>query len=395
MLSVRDRGDVFLLRLPCVILIIGLSSNSLALVDSVLLTLLGLRYFLLVSLLLIVVLTVVEIVVLPLSLYLGLGTEFAEAFSVLDLDVGGVYLLDPLRRELLESLLLNVEVSAGGASTCSTDSSSATRLTGLVLDRTRPRNGLDGRVEFRDVILTLDLFDEGALVVVVVVVASDELTLRLVNPNGRGCETAAIVDLLADAIVALVVVDVVDEVVAGRVVSKISVAESSTSFTESVMESGLSTLGLTLIDGFSGGSTLITVKTSVEVEAVVVGVVDAKVVVLAVVLDCPSESSSSLVGEVVISSEDTLDKFSDVVVFEVVPLNLCTLLYLKDFGNNVNRIARRNVLLLKRNVVYRNLESIVGEPLFFSVDRSTPAESPPFSEFLKLVITKSYNKYFM
>lgn len=341
MLSVRDRGDVFLLRLPCVILIIGLSSNSLALVDSVLLTLLGLRYFLLVSLLPIVVLTVVEIVVLPLSLYLGLGTEFAEAFSVLDLDVGGVYLLDPLRRELLGSLLLNVEVSAGGASTCSTDSSSATRLTGLVLDRTRPRNGLDGRVEFRDVILTLDLFDEGALVVVVVVVASDELNLRLVKPNGRGCETVAIVDLLADAIVVFVVVD---EVVAGRVVSKISVAESSTSFTESAMESGLSTLGLTLIDGFSGGSTLITVKTSVEVEAVVVGVVDAKVVVLAVVLDCPSESSSSVVGEVVISSEDTLDKFSDVVVFEVVPLNLCTLLYLKDFGNNVNRIARRNVL---------------------------------------------------
>lgn len=378
LLSVRDRSDVFLLRLPCVILIIGLSSNSLVLVDSVLLTLLGLRNFLLVSLVLIV-LTVVEVVVLPLSLYLGLGAEFAETSSVFALEVGGVYLLDPLLRDLLGSLFLNVEVSARGAST---SSSSTTRLTGLVLDRTRPRNGLDGRVEFRDAILTLDLLDGGVLVVVVVV-ASEELNLRLAKPNGRGCETAAIVDLLADAIVVLVVV-VVDEVVAGRVVNKISVADSSTSFAESGVESVVSTLGLTL-DGFFDGSRLITVKISVEVEVVVVGAVDVEVVVLAVVLlACISESSSSFVGEVVISNEDRLDKFSN--GFEV-PLNLCTLLYLKDFGNNVNYIAIN--VSMKRNVVYRNLESIVGEPSFLSVvARSTPVKSPPFSEFLKLIIIK-------
>lgn len=274
-----------------------------------LLTLLGLRNFLLLSLSIVVVLTVVEIVVLPLSLYLGLGTEFVKTSFVLDLDVGEVNLLDPLLRDLLGSLLLNVEVSTCGASTCSTDSSSATRLAGLVLDRTRPRNGLDGRVELRDVILTLDLLD-GPLVVVVVV-ASDELNLRLVKPNGRGCETVAIVDLLADSVVVFVVV--VDEVVAGNVVNKISVAESSTSFIESVVEPVLSTLGLTL-DGFSGGSTLITVMTSVEVEVVVVGVVDEKVVVLSVVLDCTSGFSSSFAGKVVISNEDTLDKFSGLFV---------------------------------------------------------------------------------
>lgn len=309
-----------------------------ALIDSVLLILLGLRYFFLLSLSMVVVLMVVEIVVLPLSLYLGLGTEFVEERMsfVLDLDVGGVNLLDPLLRDLLKSLLLNVEVSTRGASTCSTDSSSVTRLAGLVLDRTRPRNGLDGRVEFRDVILTLDLFD-GPLVVVVVVV-SDELNLRLVKPNGRGCETVAIVDLLAVAVVVFVVV--VDEVVAGNVVNKISVAEFSTSFIESVVELVLSILGLTL-DGFSGGSTLITVMTSVEVEVVVVGVVDEKVVVLSVVLDCTSGYSFSFAGGVVISNEDTLDKFCE--LFEAMPLNLCMLVYLKDFKSNVNRIMMQKV----------------------------------------------------
>lgn len=298
-----------------------------ALVDSVLLSLLGLRYFLLVSLA--IVLTVVEVVVLALPLYLGFGTEFVETSFAVDLDVGEVYLLNPLLRDLLESLLLNVEVSTCKASTCSTGSSSTTRVAGLVLDRTRPRNGLDGRVEFRDVILTLDLLN-GALVVVVV--ASDELNLRLVKPNGRGCETAAIVDLPADA----VDVFVVDEVVAGSVVNKISVTESSTSFVESVIELVLSTLGLTLNE-FSDGSTLIMVTTSVEVEVVVVDVVDAKVVVLSVVLDGTSEYSSSFVGKaVVISNEDTLDKFSE--FFEAMPLNLCMLVYLKDFKNNVNHI---------------------------------------------------------
>jgi len=188
-------------------------------------------------------------------------------------------------------------------------------------------------VEFRDVILTLDLFN-GALVVVV---ASEELNLRLVKPNGRGCETAAIVDLPADAVVAFVV----DEVISGSVVIKISVTESSTSFAEFVLELVLSTLGLTL-DGFSGGSTLIMVTTSVEVETPVVDVVDAKVVVLSVVLDGTSECSSSFVGKVVISNEDTLDKFSE--FFEAMPLNLCTLVYLKDFKNNVNRIVLRKVL---------------------------------------------------
>lgn len=297
-----------------------------------LLSLLGLRYFLLVSLSAIVltVVEVVEVVVLALPLYLGLGTEFVETSFDLDLDVGGVYLLNPLLRDLLESLLLNVEVSTCETSTCSTDSSSTTRLAGLVLDRTRPRNGLDGRVEFRDVILTLDLLN-GALVVVVV--ASDELNLRLVKPNGRGCETAEIVDLPADA----VDVFVVDEaVVAGSVVNKISVTESSTSFVGSVIELVLSTLGLTL-DGFSDGSTLIIVTTSVEVDVLVVDVVDAKVVVLSVVLDGTSEYSSSFVGKVVVvSNEDTLDKFSE--FFEAIPLNLCTLVYLKDFKNNVNHM---------------------------------------------------------
>lgn len=293
--------------------------------------LLGLRYFLLVSLSAIV-LTVVEIVVLPLPLYLGLGTEFVGTSFDFDLDVGEVYLLDPLLRDLLESLLLNVEVSTCEASTCSTDSSSTIRLAGLVLDRTRPRNGLDGRVEFRDVILTLDLLNG-----VLVVVASDELNLRLVKPKGRGCETEATVDLPADA----VVVFVVDEVISGSDVNKISVTESSTSFAESVLELVLSTLGLTL-DGFSGGSTLIMVTTSVEVETLIVDVVDAKVVVLPIVLDGTSEYSSTFVGKVVTSNEDTLDKFSE--FFEAMPLNLCTLVYLKDFKNNVNRIVMRKVL---------------------------------------------------
>lgn len=62
------------------------------------------------------VLTVVEAVVLPLSLYLGPETEFAETSCVLDLDVGGVYLLDPLLRDLLRSLLLDIKVSACGVS---------------------------------------------------------------------------------------------------------------------------------------------------------------------------------------------------------------------------------------------------------------------------------------
>lgn len=116
LLSDRDRNNGFLLELPCVILTIGLSSNSLALVDSVLLTLLGLRYFLLTPSL-VVVPTVVEAVALTLSLYLGPGAEFAETSCVFDLDVGGVYLLDPLLRGLLRSLLLDAEVSARGVST--------------------------------------------------------------------------------------------------------------------------------------------------------------------------------------------------------------------------------------------------------------------------------------
>lgn len=195
---------------------------------------------------------------------------------------------------------------------------------------------------------TLDLLN-GALVVVVV--ASDELNLRLVKPNGRGCETAEIVDLPADA----VDVFVVDEaVVAGSVVNKISVTESSTSFVGSVIELVLSTLGLTL-DGFSDGSTLIIVTTSVEVDVLVVDVVDAKVVVLSVVLDGTSEYSSSFVGKVVVvSNEDTLDKFSE--FFEAIPLNLCTLVY---------------------------LELIVDKASFFSVDRPTSTDSPSFFEFLK------------
>jgi len=38
---------------------------------------------------------------------------------------------------------------------------------------------------------------------------------------------------------------------------------------------------------------------------------------------------------------------------------------------------------MKNNVVYRNLELIVDEASFFSVDRSTSTESLSFFEFLK------------
>lgn len=114
-LSDRDRNDRFLLvEPPCVILIIGLSSNSLVLLDSVLLTLLGLRYLFLELPLSTGVLTVVEVVVvLPLSLYLEIEPEFAETFSIFDFDEAGVvYLLDPL----LRNLLFGVEASVCGAS---------------------------------------------------------------------------------------------------------------------------------------------------------------------------------------------------------------------------------------------------------------------------------------
>lgn len=110
-LSDRDRSDRFLLELPCVILIIGLSSNSLAPFDSVLLTLLGLRYLRLeLTVALAVAGAVVVVVVLPLSLYLEIEPELAETLSILDLDGvddGVVYLLDPLPR----NLLLDVEAS--------------------------------------------------------------------------------------------------------------------------------------------------------------------------------------------------------------------------------------------------------------------------------------------
>lgn len=198
-------------------------------------------------------------------------------------------------------------------------------MVGLVLNRTRPRTGLDERAGFRDVILTLGLLNG----VVATVVASDEPDLRLVKPNGRGCDTAAIVDLLANVlVVVVVVVDWLELLLAaGNVVNKISVAESSTSFTESMVEP-MSALGLTL-DRFSGGSTLIMVMISVEV--VDAGVVDNEAVVVAIVLDT-SGYSSSLVGEVVslmISDKGTtLDKSSE--VFKVVLLNLCMLVYLKN-----------------------------------------------------------------
>lgn len=177
---------------------------------------------------------------------------------------------------------------------------------------------------FRDVILTLDLLNG----VVAVVVTSDEPDLRLVKPNGRGCDTAAIVDLLANVVVVVAVVDWLELLlVAGNVVNRISVAESSTSFTESVVEP-MSALGLTL-DGFSGGSTLITVMISVEVD-VVAGVVDNEAVVLAIVLG--TSEFSILVGEVVsLMTSDKgilLDKSSK--VFKVVLLNLCMLAYLKN-----------------------------------------------------------------
>lgn len=188
---------------------------------------------------------------------------------------------------------------------------------------------MDGRVEFRGVILTLDLLNG----VVAVVVVSNEPDLRLVKPKGRGCDTAAIVDLFANVVVVVVVVDWLLKLllIAGNVVNKISVAESSTSFIESVVES-MSVLELTL-DEFSdgsGGSTLIVVITSVEVEIVVAGVVDNEAVVLTVFLDT-SGYSSNLVGEVVSLISDKgimLDKPSE--VFKVVLLNLCMLEYLKN-----------------------------------------------------------------
>jgi len=184
-------------------------------------------------------------------------------------------------------------------------------------------------VGFRDVILTLDLLNG----VVAVVVTSDELDLRLVGkPNGRGCDTAAVVDLLANVVVVVVVVVgwlklILVLLVVGNVVNRISVTESSTSFIESVVEP---ILGL-ILDEFSGGSTLITVMTSVEVEVVAAGVVDKEAIVLDVILGT-SGYSSSLVGEVVsliISDKGImLDKSSG--VFEVVLLNLCMLAYLKN-----------------------------------------------------------------
>lgn len=85
--------------------------------------------------------------------------------------------------------------------------------------------------------------------------------------------------------------------------------------------------GLTL-DGFSDGSTLITVMTSVEVEVVgVVGVVEDRMIVLGVVLN-----TSGLDGIVVslISSADVgAAPGESSEIFEVVLLNLCMLMYLK------------------------------------------------------------------
>lgn len=197
-------------------------------------------------------------------------------------------------------------------------------MVGLVLNRTRPRTELDGRVGFRDVILTLDLLNG----VVAVVVASDEPDLRLVKPNGRGCDTTAIVD---GNVVVVVVVDWLELLLAaGNVVNRISVAESSTNFIESVVEP-MSALRLTL-DAFSGGSTLITVMISVEVEVVDAGVVDKEAVVLAVVLGT-SGYSSNFIGEIislVISDKGIVLDKSSIKVFKVVLLTLGTPVYLKN-----------------------------------------------------------------
>lgn len=171
----------------------------------------------------------------------------------------------------------------------------------------------------------MDLLDG----VVVVVVVSELPDFLRVKPKGRGCDTAAIVDLFPN-VVAVVVVVAVNELellltVAGTVVNNISVAESSTSFTESVVEP---MVFLTLIVGLSGGSTLITVITSVEVEVVVAGEVE---LLLPAVVPDASEYSSSLVAGVVslITSvgDPMLDESSEVL--EVVLLNLWTLVYLK------------------------------------------------------------------
>lgn len=61
------------------------------------------------------------------------------------------------------------------------------------------------------------------------------------KPNGRGCDTAAVtVDLLAKVVVAAWLARLL--AAAGTVVSRISVAESSTSFIEPVVESMVSIL---------------------------------------------------------------------------------------------------------------------------------------------------------
>lgn len=166
------------------------------------------------------------------------------------------------------------------------------------------------------------------VVVVVVVVASDEPDLRLLKLNGRGCDTTAIVDLLGSVVV-VVVVDWIELLLAaGNVVNRISVAESSTNFIESVVEP-MSALGLTF--ALSGGSTLITVMISVEVEVVDAGVVDKEAVVLAVVLGT-SGYSSDFSGEIIslVTSDKgiVLDKSSRVL--KVVLLTLCALVYLNN-----------------------------------------------------------------
>lgn len=119
LLSNRGRNNELLLGLPCVIRTIGLSLvKSLVFAISVSLeTLLGLRYLLLkplpITVPTVVEAVVVVVVVLPLSLYLGARTEFAEMSCALNLDVDGVYLLDPLLRDLivLRSLPLDMDVS--------------------------------------------------------------------------------------------------------------------------------------------------------------------------------------------------------------------------------------------------------------------------------------------
>lgn len=380
LLSDRERNDGLLLEPPCVILTIGLSSNSL--VGSVLLVLLGRRYLLLKEpFAVLLALVVLVVATLFRSLYLP-GTEFAS--SVRDLYVGGVYLLAPLLRVLLESLSLDASVRGASAG-----SSSATRtpLLGLVLNRTRSRYGLDERVRFRDAILTLDLtwLLDGAVVAV-----SDEPPpgLRRVKPNGRGCDTEATVDLLA----------VVDWLVllAGTVVSRISVAESSTSFTASVVGPiAMSSAGLTL-DGLSDGSTLITVMTSVDVEVVGATVVGDDVEVVAGVLGASGESTTlvdeaiSLAGSA--NGRIVLDGSS--VTFEVVLRNLCMLTYLKGvrYGRRLDYTTivegrRKREREREEKYVRKNLDFVVDEPSSFSADRSVSSEPSLLSEFLKLFIT--------